>query len=45
VRFELGARYVFAEHIANPRLESVLKRTAGVREVYRDDGFSIYQLD
>jgi len=44
-RTELGTRYVFTEHIANPRLEMILKQTNGVREVYRDDGYSIYHID
>ena len=45
IRTELGARYVFAEHIANPRLEAVLKHTRGVSEVYRDDGFSVFYIE
>jgi hypothetical protein len=44
VRDQLGAKYVFAEHAVNPRLEKVLHQTAGVEEVYRDPAFSIFRV-
>ncbi|HVP00644.1 MAG TPA: hypothetical protein VMT15_21385 [Bryobacteraceae bacterium] len=44
VRDELGARYILAEHIVNPRLEALLRQHEGVQEVFRDASFSIFEL-
>jgi hypothetical protein len=44
LRDELGARYVFAEHALNPRLEELLRRE-GYREVFKDAAFSVFRLD
>jgi hypothetical protein len=45
VRWDLGARYVLADHALNPRLESILHGKTNVTEVYRDAGFSIFRID
>lgn len=44
VRDELGARYIFTEHMVNPRLEALLRSRDGVKEVFKDGGFSVFEL-
>ncbi len=44
VRGELGARYILAGHVANPKLETLLRGHDGVKEVFRDASFSIFEL-
>jgi hypothetical protein len=44
IRSGLGARYVFTEHAVNPHVEAQLLTTPGVKEVYRDSGYSIYRI-
>ena len=45
MRAELGAGYIFLQHLDNPKLERALRAEAGVTEVYRDPGVSLYRLD
>jgi len=44
VRAGLGARYIFIERAGNPHVEARLLATPGVKEVYRDVGYSIYRI-
>lgn len=44
MRADLGAGYIFVQHAENPKVEKALQAEAGVREVFRDAGFSLYHL-
>jgi hypothetical protein len=42
---ELGAQYLLTDHENNPNLESILRTTPEVTEVYRDAALSVYRLN
>ena len=42
VRAELGAQYVFTDHMLNPKLEVLLREHKNVEEAYRDQWYSVF---